>query len=954
MADVEAIHTSASKRRWRPRTLALVAVLLGGAGLGGAVVALRWQSGSGQRLAAAAQRAAEAGQHEEAFRLFAAASAAQGERRDLTRATMVAALAAGRLADAAQRARQAWELGDRDEVVLDVLIAADPALAADEEGLARAEILLSELADPAARLRLRARLLARRGRWAEVVPVLQQLRDLDPALTVSSALAEAHLQLDQAAEAVAELAPRQDDLDARSVRLLAFAHLRLAEAPTMAQTWTTIAELFAAAEARGLDDDGLWRDAALHAVIRFDLVGADAALARIGATGPHALEARLLRWWLAGLRDGATAMPMIEGLSGAGAEGLRLLGEAAGGNDADTFAFTVQKVARLIGTTPGLDLLAGERLRQLGRPREAAAHYATITGLLGQAPLVRIAHAEALLAAGDRQAAAALLADLHARIGVTKRSLLLLAELTGGSWSASDREQVRRVVAEQARDAELADLAGRIAQRQWAAWLAGDGAADRVELAAVGDALHQGGDEVFAAIGRLKVAEEPRAVLRGMALQARGRHREALDAFAVARGTGGPSGLATAEALSAVALGDRTSALAAVRRALEEDRSDLIAWHLRVDLVASAAEAEAILADLATAPLRPIDAEALRALAHWRGGDLAAAARVANAVVAGESGHPIALPIAVDGLLAAGRFVEAIALLGDPLLHGRDDLRLRRLSAHLALGQTAAAMTDLDACQPATQRILESDGLRVALALAGGDTAAAARAVDRLPIETPPARRAIWVARVQEASGRAAAAAVTLVPHLADVAAASTWLTVVLRHDLSGDPADRLLAQPRPPEQLRQLAAVAGDLEHWAVAAAIAEAAHRAAPEDPACLNDWAWWGSRAGRLTAAQALPLVEAALVTLPQNPDLLDTLARLALEAQQPQVVLARFADRAAVVAAHGELQILQIRALRATGAVEAATQVAQEVLARADAAPRWPLRTPRDEIIALATP
>jgi tetratricopeptide (TPR) repeat protein len=941
---------------------ALGAVLLAGGllGLGGTVWAVkRFHARSATRAVQQAAQAAEQGHFDEAFTLLASACDAQPGYPDHAKRAAMAALAAGRVPEAVSYARRAWDAGLRDEEVLGALLAGEAGTEAGDEGIRRAEALISALSSQPARLRMRVRVLVAHGQLDEARRVLTELIGIEPSGVAVAALAELMLRQKAGAQALELLQYHRaaGRLDADGYRLLALAQAEADLAHPDPTRRGSVLEIIAEARHRGMIDDALRFDEAQYLIANHDLRAAATTLAEIGP-GRTDLEARLLEAWvLASLgRAGDWKAPDRQRFGGAAGEALSLVAQALVGASPADGIFSLQKAERLIGDRPALDLLIARLMVARGERESALDRYRAVKGLLAYAPVVLLEQAEILAVLGRRDAAVGLVLTVHRLHGPTRRSLLLFDALAGGMVGTDVIEAMRRIAASQSNDRTLAALSADLARRQLATSSPAEEGLSPAERAVADDVrTHLGRREYETALAGIDGAKLPVAVsesLRGFALQGLGRHQEALVAFAAARQSQQPANLHLSEALSALAIHATASAVAAASRAQETLPADPTVWQVLVSALiqdGKAAEAIVRLDGAAAADLDQAQKDALRGLALAAAGRSAEALAAARAALAVQPRHALALPLAIDLALAEGRNDEAIALLQGVDIQADPTLLLRRIAVHLARGDHQSALSDLELVPPALRGQVDGDALRIRLLAATGDVREAQRALGALPDGFPPGRRALLSAIVQERAGRRPAAIFLLREHLDDAEAAFAWARMSLAEDAHAAIAAPLAGGRLPAEALRRIAGLVAGHERWDEAASIADQARTQAPQDPLVLNDWAWYSAQAGA-----SLPVaVEAALNAcrlMEGHPVPLETAALLLVRADRAGEAVSLLSAHSQAVERSPQLAHAQAQALAAAGRVGEARAAYQSLLERFPAGAAWPMRESREAVLA----
>lgn len=929
---------SKAKRRTSTRTVVLILIGSGILGLVLTAAAVRWRRQAVGETLRRAQAAQEAGLPEEAYRLLSAVLESHPERLDLARAAGIAALGSGHLPEAVRYAHLAWQGGLRDEAVLETLIAADPLLAG-EAGHERALAYIRELPDERSQLRLRIRMHVRAQEWAEALPLLKDLygRDGDP--TVRRGLAEAYIHLNRFAEAVdlMEEPGRSGALASDGYRLLAFALLQAAEGEGGPDIHVRIADLMEDARGAGVFDAALAFDAAQYALIAGDAPRARTALDDV-QEGPSALDAAVLQM-IVDQAIGAESVSESRPLSGPSGEAVRLLAAAVEGDDPDALVFAGQKVQRLVGTRPAIQVLVGLHLLRWGDAVRAEQSLAQVRGLLARAPLVALGRAHCLIRLGRQDEAQAVLLDLHRRLGPTKQSLLMLTQLSAHQWTVSQRHQVQRL-SMAGGDRDLDHLGRALARQEALDWMLGPSPTPerRASLQRQVASINAADPESLTSLDGLGLSTGPTQFLRGLALQRLGRHREALPALQAAREAGAPMGIHGVEALSYVALGDEVKARQAALEALSEDPKDELSWRVLADVSRSKEQCAALDEALSRSPLNHGDRLALSALAALRGGDEAAARTQAEAALANEPAPPSARLVLVDLALARQDWDQALAHLND-LNPRSDDLLLRRLAAEIGRGDAAAASGTWSMLSPAEGKRQEASGLAVQIALLRQDLGAARAAADRLG----EPKRTVWLARVLRLQGRDSAARLVCEERLDQAVVAGLWLDIRLALKDTIGIAERIAATDLDGPAIWALAGQARMAGYTDLEADLLVLAHARAPTQAVIANDWAWAGFQSKRLDLDQALKLIAVARAGLPDSATCLDTHAQILLAAGKEQEALGVLESRLDLVERHLDLRWCQIQALIRIGDTAQAKVLLTQALALADQV--WPSRFPR---------
>lgn len=932
-------------------------------GLLGAV----WWSKRSQRreaaeTAARAHDAFIAGRHGEAFSLFASAAAQAPLNPAFQKSAARAAFAADRRPEAITYAKRAWELGLHDEEVL-VLLLLDAGQGDRAAVLARGEELINGLPEGVQRQRMRGRLYGEFGREDEALEAFRSALATEPdPLTI--------------ADYATLLAKRQEtellytELQRwRSARLLnatGYRLLALAAAYRRQERGASEAEdplaIIAEAIDRQCADPALRVDQALHLCNRLRFSEALQVVSQVLEPAQRRDVGLITIWCLIDTNAQESLRAMLDRPAEPGpvGEGLHLVMQAMArpARDPQERLLDLARAERLLGAHAILRLFSA-RLHIEAREFDLALRmYQAVSGLLAATPTVLVEQASVLAILGRRDAALAMVLDLHRLHGSTRRSLLLLGQLSR-SGDAALADAVRNALASApAEDADLRALAVSLGTSgPMGPTEIGGTAADELDgnqRAAV-EAVRRLIDDGEAAKA-LIIADklgEPAAVReawRGLALHSLGRHEEALAAFATSRSTEQPVLIDVREAASALLLKRLDVAEEAIRRGLGKTPSNLDCRRIQALILLESGDARGALRNLDEAGGDRHELDPVRALALAQAGDQEAALKISQAALQRNAGDVVAANLAADLLLAAGRAQEAVATLGAALrLHPDEPAILRRIAAaQLAIGDATSARQALDLLVELRPRDAGAAVQRVRVLALTGDLRAAQQAIDRLPPTATMTDRALLASLVQRCSGRPAAAIELLTPLLADPAIAEQWALLVLE---SGDP--RPLAPVFVPLKLDlgrwlRLGFAAEQAGRWSDAAELMRLARVQHGDDTALLNNWAWYSMHVPGSDGKQVLETARAAWARAPQDPSLTDTWCEVLLAAGKSDECLS--ALRGLPTALQDEPQFLHHRgrALEQRGDQRAAREAF--VRARDEAAKRtpWPLRETRESL------
>lgn len=925
--------------------LAIVAVALGVLGVGGALwMAHRSPRGSAASLLATGRAAYERGDYETAFLRFSAASMVLPEDARLAKAAAESALGAGRRPEATRFATLAWQAGLRDEDLLAILLL-DDLTVATEEGRRRAAVLIAQLPAGPARDRCRARLHAQEGDLDAAIALWQTSLSSEPRPHFVDEL----LRLLATHQRISDLLRIGDhhrqrgELGSEGYRLLALAQARANHALPNDQRRDPRTILEEADQKQLLDDHGRLA-LGLHHWYHLDLTAARETLTTI-TTGEVRVDAALFAVLMAielgqEIPPDASAAPQSPR-----EEGLQLVHMVvASAAPAEERIQALRRAEKLLGPHPVPSILLGRLLRQEGRFEEALLAYRAIDGLAASAPTVLIDQAELQTDLGRVDAALALIATVERLHGSTQRSLALVRRLIDGLADGRLRRQLLHLLHQPNTDASAIPLGGAAAATLDAATIAT--LADIRRLIASGQ-----GRLALERCATVRAPDEVIAAHRALAWQSLGHPQHALAAAAIAAQVPQPPAIALVQAAAAVELGRPADAddVLAVVLAAQPDHAEAHRLHIVAALIAGDADEVHRRIDAAQTAGVPASVTApLSAFAAVTTGNRSGAIAELHRHLAAHGADDPFVVIMLAGLLTdaqqpdAAREVLHTALATHP--NHPDLLRLLVVS-ELERGDAAAALAAIERIP-----VHDTDGraLRLQLLLAAGEITRAQQLVDQLPTDVPAAQRAVWGAAVHRAAGRPAAAALLLVPHLADQAAFLAWIDLA-QH---GAPVD-LAAGLRglPPDRWRSILA-AGAAERrgdWPIAAALmADALARWGPDDAVLLNNWAWYHHHVPDHDAAAVRAHAQRAFALAPDDPAILETVIQILVDQGNLAGAATMLQEHEHLVTPSAPLRLLRgdVHAQQGDRTTAIAEWTAAFTLA--EAAPHWTLRVPREQL------
>lgn len=922
------------------RRIAIVIAILGLLGLVAVFVLVqRSRRGSAAALIAHARSDFEAGRYADALTGFAEAHRRLPEDPRFAQAAAESAIGAGRKAEAVLYARRAWDLGVRNENLL-AMILLEPGLLESSDAETRAGILISQIEDRAAQERSRGRLLEELGR----------VDDAMEAWTASLAYpgGSAPEHLDEFLEilarhgkqehliAVCEDLRSSGNLTATGYRLLALTRAQANLSLPFTERRNPL-DLLTEASERGRLDDRCRLDAVLHAWFRLD---GDAVLTWASqiAEPDLAIDARLFQGLVLlerGQQEQVAALSIPDGARGPRAEGLAqaLRGIHAEAN-LDDRLISLTKAEKLLGRHPVVSLLLARLHQMRGNLEEALVALEGIDGLAALAPTVLISRAEILAALDRLEAALGILATSERIHGSTRRSLILLERITRTHADPSLRvaveDSLRRIQLAPPMDglplggSAVADLAPSI----------------RDSLGTVRTLIETGSfSAALEAIDRIKVDAVIASAYRTLALQGLGRSAEALACAEVARTVPQPPAITLAAAAAAMQEGLHAEADRLLTEVTAPPAARSEALRLRIlGYLARGQGTEAVaLLDQAEG-LDAGDRAVLHALALLGEGRSDEALRHLAKARQHLLQDPLAVRMFATLLNQAGRQDEADRLLMDALDAGAPEIPIRTTLA-LARAHQGRYDAALSALPRGPNPAFAT--LRFDLLLRSGDLTAARRELDQFPSSISATDRLIARARLEQAAGRAHAAAMILAEDLNSDPVLIAWLDLVCAERL---PIDLVQTHERiKTSRLRSifLAAAAERLQRYDQAVAITRQALADHPEDPALLNNLAWYLHVSGG-DADEALEYSRQAIRLAPEDANLRDTYLSICVEQ-------GRWDDAAGGLTAAGDLvplspALLVIRAKvqDQAGDAEAARRSYASALDLAKRQPNWPLR------------
>ena len=908
------------------------------------------------------RQAYDAGRYAEAFALFLRAAEQHPEQPVFLKAAAQAALALDHKPEAELYARRAWDAGLRDEELMALLLI-DAGRNDPDALMVRGEQLIAQLSDEGERRRMRARLLVEAGRHEQAAEAFRLALDRSPTPAVVAEYGQTLAYLHQTDRLIEDLQRfrARDLLNAEGYRLLALSYSfhNLNASPSKRLDPLVLLD---EARKRNAYDDRLRIDHSLYLAARLRLVD---ALQTLPTKGDDDLrrDAGLLRlWYVNDLGNEVTAS--TEG--GRIGEALTLVAKAISDATRPLGACLADltKAERLFGTHPVLSLFFARLLARDGQHEAALARYASIQGLLAYTPTVMVEEATTLAALHKNEAAVAMIMDVHRLHGLTKRSLLLLAQLTGNKPNSPLSTAIGETLTTlDSSDPELQSLAkmfltnthpGHVEPLISGANALSAATSQAVE--AIRNQLVKG--DFTAALEAAKHLDAPAGLsetLCGLALQGLERHAEALTSFAAARAAGlASAAIDVPEATSALQLHRWEVADIAAQRAISRSPTDADPHRLLVlsaldrgDVVAAH---ERILAARHAGAQDP-QFSSLEAVALALAGKLDDAITTAtSAVAAAPADDILTRNILVDLFIRVGRIDEAKAILM-PMLSSHANhpgVLSRVIKVDMLRGDHAAALNHV-----AQLRYLIPDDADIALLNArilaiSGDATAAQRELNALPPTVPAPAKALVAALIQRWGGRPGTAIHLLEPHLSDPAVAVQWAYLILEQGIPTplEPTFTPLRLER--DRWISLAFACESTNRWADAADLTKLALRQSPQDPALLNNWAWYALHLPDANRQDIENAAHAAWASAPDQAPFIDTYGEVLLAVDKAKECLVLLDSHSQVVAADAQLLHHRGRALLALGKTNDARDAFSAALAVAQTTTTWSLRETRAQL------